>query len=288
MLEFLFSPPPLFPQWTEPTLGGARQSFAYLQSRQRSQRKFFGVLALSILLHALLLLVIRDVARPEGEQGAKGPRPLVVQLLPRPVPQLTTPEVTTAPPPRSPAKRQLMTIPRVAASNPLPIEPPPVVERPREPPSPTDFSSILDARRAQRRAVEEAIAQANAAARSQDQAGEGAANANINRNLQSLGGGGGTGGVFRIMSMDHRHGQFAFNGWMPQRSNGWREVIDVEAGPDGDLEIAMVRRMIELIRKHYQGNFNWESHRLGRVITLSARKEDTAGLETFMMREFFR
>ena len=72
------------------------------------------------------------------------------------------------------------------------------------------------------------------------------------------------------------------------RTNGWREVIDVDAGSDGDLEIAMIRRMIELIRKHYQGNFNWESHRLGRVITLSARKEDTAGLEAFMMREFFR
>ena len=289
MLESLFSPPPLFPQWTEPASGDARYSHAYLQSRQRSHKTFFGGLVLSILLHALLLLVVRDMARPEGEQGAKGPRPLVVQLQPRPIPQIATPEVTTpAPPPRAPAKRHLMTIPRETASNTVPLEPPPVVERPREPPSPTDFSSLLEARRAQRRAAEEAIAQANAAARSQEQAGDGVADANINRNLQSLGGGGGTGGVFRILSMGHRHGQFAFNGWMPQRTNGWREVIDVDAGSDGDLEIAMIRRMIELIRKHYQGNFNWESHRLGRVITLSARKEDTAGLEAFMMREFFR
>jgi hypothetical protein len=42
-----------------------------------------------------------------------------------------------------------------------------------------------------------------------------------------------------------------------------------------------------LIRTHYQGNFNWDSRRLGRVIVLSARPEDNAELEAFLMREFF-
>jgi hypothetical protein len=45
--------------------------------------------------------------------------------------------------------------------------------------------------------------------------------------------------------------------------------------------------MIELIRKHYSGDFNWDSRRLGRVVVLSARIEDTASLEGFMMKEFF-
>ena len=45
--------------------------------------------------------------------------------------------------------------------------------------------------------------------------------------------------------------------------------------------------MIDLIRTHYKGDFNWDSHRLGRVVVLSARIEDTTGLEEFMMREFF-
>jgi hypothetical protein len=49
----------------------------------------------------------------------------------------------------------------------------------------------------------------------------------------------------------------------------------------------LVRKMIELIRSHYQGDFNWESHRLGRVIVLSARIEDNAELEAFLIREFF-
>ena len=45
--------------------------------------------------------------------------------------------------------------------------------------------------------------------------------------------------------------------------------------------------MIEIIRRHYNGDFNWESQRLDRVITLSARTADTEGLEEFLVKEFF-
>jgi hypothetical protein len=45
--------------------------------------------------------------------------------------------------------------------------------------------------------------------------------------------------------------------------------------------------MIELIRGHYNGDFRWESHHLGRVVVLSARPQDQAGLEEFLVREFF-
>ena len=49
----------------------------------------------------------------------------------------------------------------------------------------------------------------------------------------------------------------------------------------------MIRKMIWLIRQHYQGDFNWDSQRLARVVVQSARPEDNAGLEDFMMMEFF-
>ena len=49
----------------------------------------------------------------------------------------------------------------------------------------------------------------------------------------------------------------------------------------------MIRRMIALIRVHYQGDFDWESQRLGRTIVKSARPEDSAELEDFLMQEFF-
>ena len=61
----------------------------------------------------------------------------------------------------------------------------------------------------------------------------------------------------------------------------------MDAGPQGDVELAVVRRMIELIRSHFVGDFNWESQRLHRGIVMSARLEDNAGLEDLMMREFF-
>ena len=45
--------------------------------------------------------------------------------------------------------------------------------------------------------------------------------------------------------------------------------------------------MIEIIGDYEKGDFIWESHRLGRNVTLSARQRDTAGLEDFLMQDFF-
>jgi hypothetical protein len=87
--------------------------------------------------------------------------------------------------------------------------------------------------------------------------------------------------------MGARSGEFAFNGWRPERGKRWREVIEVDAGPGGDLERAMVRRMISLIREHYTGAFNWQSHRLGRTVVLNAAPERNDELEDYLMREFF-
>ncbi len=67
-----------------------------------------------------------------------------------------------------------------------------------------------------------------------------------------------------------------------------REFIEVDAGLNGDIERAVVQRMIELIRRYYSGNFNWESLRLGRTVVLSARPEHQQELEDFLIKEFFR
>jgi hypothetical protein len=45
--------------------------------------------------------------------------------------------------------------------------------------------------------------------------------------------------------------------------------------------------MIAIIREYEREDFLWESHRLGRSLMLSARAKDNAGLEEFMIREFF-
>ena len=45
--------------------------------------------------------------------------------------------------------------------------------------------------------------------------------------------------------------------------------------------------MISIIREYERQDFRRESYRLGRSLPLSARARNNAGLEDFMLREFF-
>lgn len=150
---------------------------------------------------------------------------------------------------------------------------------------PADMMSYVEAAKARRQAAEMFAVRMNAeaAARERGPSSDGIRMANIMRNLQPQG----TNGVFQIVGMGVRTGKFSFRGWTKDASDSRRELIEVDAGPNGDVERAIVRGMIELIRKYYKGDFNWESQRLDRVIVLSARVEDNEGLEDFLIREFF-
>ena len=150
------------------------------------------------------------------------------------------------------------------------------------------MAALIESRRAQRRALE-SNALANAERRDVGpMVADSTAAQAIERNLGSLAHGSeGTSGVFQILRKGVRTAEFAFNGWKPDASRRWREVIEVDAGIGGDVELAIIRRMIELIRGHYKGDFNWQSYRLGKVIVLSARPEDNEALEDFLSREFF-
>jgi len=169
----------------------------------------------------------------------------------------------------------------------IPLEPAPVetsVSGSNKPP-PVDLMHFVKQARERRLAAEMTAAQENAEAQARERgpSADEVRMANIRRNLQSEG----TNGIFQIISVGTTTGKFSFRGWTSDYNNARREIIEVNAGLNGDVEHAMVRRMIELIRKYYTGDFNWESQRLGRVIVLSARLEDNTGLEEFMMREFF-
>ncbi len=54
-----------------------------------------------------------------------------------------------------------------------------------------------------------------------------------------------------------------------------------------DVRLLAINKIITLIRQRYQGDFNWESRRLNRIIVLSARENDSSDLENFLMMEFF-
>lgn len=151
--------------------------------------------------------------------------------------------------------------------------------------APTDLMSYINAKRQRSQELEDNAARENAAviANARVPSADEQADANIKRNLQQQG----TNGIFEIRQKTSRTGRFSFKGWKNDYSNLRLELIDVEAGADGDIDLAIVKKMIAIIRREYSGDFNWESHRLGRVIVLSARIEDNTGLEDFLMQEFF-
>ena len=95
------------------------------------------------------------------------------------------------------------------------------------------------------------------------------------------------GGVFQIKRMGYDDAEFFFNGWDKDIGRVARQLIEVRKGSNPDIRLAVVRRIIELIRLQEPGDFIWVSRKMNRMIPLSARPADTAALEDFLMREFF-
>lgn len=254
---------------------------------------FVGIVIV-LIIHALLLyflLNMHPVKKKKQGDVAASQNAIVLMLDKATVAKMAAPE------PKKPVSKPEV-IPRPKKSIVSPVTPPvapvqmaqttvtpptPIVQAPPE----QDMMSMLNAARERRRA-QDPSSQDNAA----NQPGRGmspqeVAEANVRRSMQQANGREGTGGVFQITSKSLRVATFTFRGWKPDRQNSFKKTIEVDAGLGGDIEIAIIRRMIMLIREEYQGDFSWESHRLGRVVTLSARPQDTAELENFMMKEFF-
>lgn len=263
--------------------------------------------ALSLLVHVAALWQLwphlRLLPLTKSEVGdASGP--LTVHLTPLPGP-VAIPEPLLAPQSRpSPAlkarppkaARPRPAAPVIALNRRAPDTPaPPPVIAPAVPPAPVagDMASYIEARR---RARGETAPVASAGRASNAPPAEDD-NARSNRiaaaNLASQSpmtfgydpsqGG----GMFQIERMDYDDAEFLFFGWNKEIRRKTKQLIAVRKGNNSDIRIAVVRKMIAIIREHEQGDFLWESQRLGRDVTLSARARDNAGLEEFMMNEFF-
>jgi hypothetical protein len=269
---------------------------------------------LSLLVHTALVLKLPQMRLAPSELPERGDKSgaLVVELAPAPMPlaeiapalppPLTEPPLERVPP--RPAQKDLR---RRAAPQPAPIPrvPPPQIVLPPQPQEPPiarapaegDLATYVEARR---RARTEAAPSATPAEASSESAAEAPptedANARANRiaaaNLgvgrkPAFGSAPPGGGIFGIQRMTYDYAEFIFYGWNKDIRRNSSQLIEVRKGSAPDIRIAVVRRMISIIREHEQGDFIWESVRLGRNITLSARARDNAGLEEFMMREFF-
>ncbi|GGC95864.1 cell envelope integrity protein TolA [Undibacterium terreum] len=281
-MKFYFEQPD--GEWVE-------QGEAHLHIRFRP-RNLLGIL-IALLVHGFLLYLILTHHTEKIKNGGGQEQPPMVLILDQKtmakIAQEAEPKKTQPKP--SPKTPKAITPPRKSTPSPIiaretptpsPVQPPPSVTT-NEP----DMTSMLAAARQRRQAVEDKARQENEAAA---QSGRGmspqeVAEANVRRSMQRANTEG-TGGVFQILRKGTREATFAFNGWKPNANNRWRQVVEVDAGLGGDVNLAIVRRMIQIIRTYYTGDFNWESRRLGRTVSMSARPEDTAALEDFMMREF--
>ncbi len=280
--------------------------------RVQISRNTLIAIIVSLLIHAIILFFV--VPKLAQEELAELPaRELEVSLAPptvekkiaeTPVEQPATP-VEKIPEPikpkpkvivqktEAPPKKPVFKVPDVLSTTKpspektqpnlnIPQEPAPAQPKPEE--APVDMMALVNRNRARRAAQESDAARINAEATARElgPSAEQRRDENIKRNFET-----GVNGVFEITNLETRTASFSFNGWTNDISNARREFFEVQAQSGQDVRLVMIRKMISLIRQHYKGDFNWESHRLNRTIVMSARPEDSAGLEEFMMIEFF-
>jgi len=278
------------------------------------------VLLLSVLVHVLVLLFVPPLRlalrpgidpdsplavelRPPPEVRAAPapvPQPKVVPPVP-PTPRAPPPPAKASPPPATPpaaVARAAPSVPpaiapvqRAPETKPAVVPAEPITPERVAPPGVRDFSSDVAARQRARGAPAATAIPPSVAAAESNEEGERDRNAMANLGVGRTPVFGGPprqgGGVFQITRLYYSNAEFAFFGWNKDIRRNTHQLIEVRKGEHSDIKLAVVRRMIQIIRDHESGDFIWESDRLGRDVTLSARPTDNAGLEDFLMRELF-
>ena len=253
-------------------------------------------LIITIGLH--LLLVAIWLFHPQREQHSAPPKQgeAIVWLPPekpsKPAPKTPQKESKQS---AKPAPSKPRPAPRVTQVQRLPDTITLPNEKPAEQPKPqpkeetklqpdeTDMAAYIEKRRQARGARSEQPAEESDAQRGMRSA---------LANIAAINGRGGqdpneTGGVFSVTNKSFSHADLKFRGWNPNFKRRWLTAVSVERGSDPDIETAIVKKMIELIRKEKTGDFEWDSHRLNKVVTLSARPQDTKELTDFLYKEMF-
>jgi len=266
-------------------------------------RTLWVTIGLSLLVHFVALVVVLQkthlLAPDEGGKELEADRLQVHLTAPeRPPIQVPEPprEILALPkaqarPPRTAARTPSPSPPPVIASiteaPPMPTPPPPAPPAPAPPTAPqpveSDLWSYIQARRRERGAPQESATDAQEAERNANLAANlprsatGAASADLRKG----------GGIFEIKRMGYDDAAFVFNGWNQDMGRTTPQLIEVRKGNNANMQIAVVRRMIAIIREHSREDFVWRSPRRDRDLVLSARLSDNAALEDFLMHDFF-
>ncbi|WP_036176574.1 hypothetical protein [Massilia sp. 9096] len=254
----------------------------------------------TIALHLLMVamyfmqpkIVIDKTARKAGEaivwvpptppsKQAVKPQQKAPQTPNKPIP------IKTLPPPSVPRVERLPDTITLPNEKPVKVQdkPTPLKEEKKEaPPQEEDMMAHVRAQKAKRGQMDDTPGPEE----SEASKGTRAALANI----AAINGRGGqdpndSGGVFSVTNKTFNSADLKFRGWNQNFKRRWLTAVTVERGGEPDIETAIVKKMIELIRKEKTGDFEWDSHRLNKVVTLSARPQDTQELTNFLYKEMF-
>jgi hypothetical protein len=263
--------------------------------------KLWVTIAASVLIHIAILFIwiprTHLLTPGDQEQNQLTDRlQVLLESPPTPPPpasqsarpaQPVLPSPPRAPPPRTVARMRPppVTLPNPEApAIPVPPPPPPVAAAPPKPSPPIagDLAAYVEARRRERgeqaAATDSEAAQFNRAiAANLPAPARGVAAQDTKRG----------GGIFQIKRMTYDDAAFEFYGWNTEMGRKTPQLIEVRKGDNADMRIAVVRRMIAIIRQFEKEDFTWESPQRGSVVVLSARLSDNAALEKYLMREFF-
>jgi hypothetical protein len=294
--------------------GDARQKQGprYDNVSKRRASPLVGI-ALSVLIHALGLWFLFYLAPVVKPLSVSSERHLTVSLLPpssqaqsqskaqppanaRPKGDSATqsparPPVHRAEPPKKQIRKPLVARNTAPANTPQAAPSAPSPDSSQDKMSiPDDMSTQLEAAR-KRRA--DALSREQAANGSSEQSEARHDNSIALANIaESLKHGKGhaqedSGGIFSIRHLGYHDAEFMFYGWSASSRRSSSRLVVVEQGAEADIHIAVVKKMIEIIREQKQDEFVWKSDRLGKDITLSAKPQYNSELEQFLMREFF-
>ena len=250
-------------------------------------------LVASLVLHVALLLWAPPLTKPNTDEPVPPRLTAYLQSAPQPPePVLPAPRVLPPPPPRAapaapPPPTKSPAAPVVALTKPQPVPPafttPATADPATIPPPEADFAALIAARqRARGEDVPRADTEsANRVAMTQATATSPPTITFGERPPTP------SGGLFQIRRRGYDYAEFMFFGWNQNFGRVVPQLIEVRKEGNSDIDIAVIRKIIALIRDHERGDFQWYSQRVGKNLTLSARARDNAGLEDFMLQEFY-
>jgi hypothetical protein len=235
-------------------------------------RKVWVTAAVSLLVHmAALLLFVTHPPIPGVEQQAFDQESAPVQVE---IAEVRPPPMVAMPRLEAPAIRSPVIAPPQIAAIPAPPQ--------ARPPAQGDFLSFVQANRRARGVAESAQDNAEVDFNTKIAANRPGGARGVAAQMPIRGG-----GMFQMKRMTYDDAAFEFFGWNTEMGRRTPQLIEVRKGTNPNMQIAVVRRIIAIIRQYSKEDFTWDSGRHGRVVTLSARPADTAALEQYLLHDMF-